>query len=151
MYLWIKAAHVVAVLIWMAGMFALAHRLADSDDGAPLEPFLQLDRNWTIWAMALAYGVGLWMASQARWWMHPWFLAKFGLAVAMGGLHGSLVAAVKRRQKGETARSWHRRAPLLVVALATAIVVLVVVKPAWALGNDRAQSTVNPNALARPK
>ncbi len=133
MYLWVKAVHVVAILIWMAGMLAMAHRLADSEDGDDFEPLLQLDRSWTIWAMALSYGLGLWMASQARWWMHPWFLAKFGLAVTMGGLHGSLVAGLKRRQKGQPGRSWHRRAPALVVALVTAIVVLVIVKPAWAI------------------
>lgn len=77
----------------------MAHRLAEpSDDDTDIARLRQLDGSWTVTAMSLAWALGFWMATQARWWIHPWFIAKFFVVLALSGWHGSLAppcAAVK--------------------------------------------------------
>lgn len=123
----------VAIVVWMAGMFSMAHRLAaETDDNSDIPRLRALDERWTVGAMAVAWVLGFWMASQARWWVHAWFVAKFLLVLAMSGLHGSMASALRRRldRPDSAPPRWHSHAPgVLFVALAL-IAILVVVKPA---------------------
>lgn len=113
-------------------MFSMAHRLAEpSDDDTDIARLRQLDGSWTVTAMSLAWALGFWMATQARWWIHPWFIAKFFVVLALSGWHGSLAAALRRRQEQPQLPSpaWHRRATALLLTCLVLIAIMVIVKP----------------------
>lgn len=133
MYLWVKAAHVAAVIVWMAGMFSMTHHLSQPE-GVSAEQWRRLralDASWTVVGMSAAIALGFWMATRARWWIHPWFVAKFCVAMLLAGAHGSLAASLRRRseESGEVGQRWHRYAPGLLLAAVMLIAVLVMVKP----------------------
>jgi protoporphyrinogen IX oxidase len=141
-YLWVKAAHIIFVIFWMAGLFLLPRYLIHHQDalGTPeaekwaereaklrkmiLEPSIAI-----VWALgaALAVNVGLLDGGAGLGWLH----AKLLLVFALSAYHGWAIGYARRLGKGE-ARLPARTLKLLneVPALAVVlIVVLAVVKP----------------------
>jgi putative membrane protein len=138
MYLWAKAAHIAAVMVWIAGMFSMAHQLARPDgvSASQWRRLRQLDTGWTVMGMSLAIGPGYWMATEARWWLQPWFVVKFCLAMGLAAAHGGMAKSVRRRAEATSeaegaswGRPWHRYAPGLLLLAVLLIAALVVVKP----------------------
>ena len=138
LYLWIKAAHVIFVIFWMASLFILPRYLVHHQDvhGTPEaakweERETKLRRVIMTPSMILVWVLGLTLATVLHAWGEGWLHAKLALVVVMTGYHGWMVAYAKKLAKGEatlTARQL-RMINELPALFVTFIVILVVVKP----------------------
>ena len=139
LYPWFKAAHVIAIIAWMAGMLYLP-RLFVYHAGAPAdspqsETFKVMERRLLTViinpAMIAAWVLGLWLAFDAGWFAAGWLQAKLALALALSALHGYFSAAARafaEDRNTRSARHWRIMNEVPTV-LMIAIVVLVIVKP----------------------
>jgi putative membrane protein len=137
-YLWLKAAHVIFVIFWMAGLFMLPRYLVHHQEalGTPeadkwIEREGKLRRIIMTPSMVLVWVFGLTIATAGHWWDQPWLHAKLLLVVLMTGYHGWMTAYAKRLATGTATLTGKQlrlinELPALFVAL---IVILVVVKP----------------------
>jgi len=138
-YLWMKAAHIIAIIAWMAGMLYLPRLFIYHCDAPPgsaqSETFKVMERRLLRViinpAMVLTWVLGLWLAWQGGFLTAGWFHAKLVLVLALSGVHGFFSGAVRRfaadanRTSQRAWRMWNEVPTLLMVA----IVILVVVKP----------------------
>jgi protoporphyrinogen IX oxidase len=137
-YLWLKAAHVIFVIFWMAGLFILPRYLVHHQEalGTPeaakwVERETKLRRMILTPSMLLVWAFGIAIATIGQHWAEPWLHAKLTLVLLLTGYHGWAVGYAKRLARGETRLSGKQlrlinELPALFVVL---IVVLVVVKP----------------------
>lgn len=142
-YLWVKAAHIIFVIFWMAGMFILPRYLVHHQEGLgdaaeearwtlrerKLRMIILTPAMIAVWALglALAVNLGLLEGIQGLAWLH----AKLFVVFLLSGYHGWAVGYSKRLAKGQAGLS-NRRLRMMneVPALAvTVIVILAVVKP----------------------
>ena len=142
-YPWVKAAHVVFVIFWMAGLFMLPRYLVYHQEATPgsVEAALWVEREdklrsmiltpsliavWVL-GLALAVNLGLLGGGSGLGWLH----AKLALVVALSGYHGWAVGYAKKLRSGKPLLTGKQlrminEVPALAVAL---IVVLVIVRP----------------------
>lgn len=140
-YLWIKAAHVIFVVFWMAGLFILPRYLVHHQDAlaagdtaetaAWVEREAKLRRVILTPAMILVFVLGILAATVGHWWGNGWLHAKLLVVLLLGAYHGWAVGYAKKLARGEATLSGRtlrliNEVPALAVAV---IVVLVVVKP----------------------
>lgn len=138
-YPWLKAAHVIAVISWMAGMLYLPRLFiyhCDATPGSETSATFKIMEQRLLRiiinpAMVATWVLGLWLAWQGGHFAAGWFHAKLALVLALSGVHGYFSAAVRRfaaDQNTVTARQWRlwNEAPTV---LMIGIVVLVIVKP----------------------
>ncbi|MBL0936851.1 MAG: protoporphyrinogen oxidase HemJ [Rhizobiaceae bacterium] len=138
-YLWAKAAHVIAVISWMAGMLYLPRLFvyhAEIGPGTPQsETFKVMEQRLLRViinpAMTVAWVLGLWLAWQGFGFSGGWLHLKIALVIAMSGLHGYFSKAVRlfaEDRNEKSARHWRlmNEGPTLLMIV---IVILVVVKP----------------------
>lgn len=137
-YPWLKAAHVIFVIFWMAGMFILPRYLVHHQEalGTPeadkwVERETKLRRVILTPSMILVWVLGLTIATVGHHWAAPWLHAKLTLVLLLSGYHGWAVGYAKRLARGEVRLSVRRlrlinELPAVFVVL---IVILVVVKP----------------------
>ncbi len=142
-YPWVKAAHVVFVIFWMAGLFMLPRYLVYHQEAAPgseeaaawvareakLRSMILTPSMILVWVLglSLAVNIGLFSGVPGLGWLH----GKIALVVVLSGYHGWAVGYAKRLGRGErrlTGRQLRllNEVPALVVVL---IVVLVIVRP----------------------
>jgi protoporphyrinogen IX oxidase len=138
-YPWVKAGHVTFVIFWMAGLFLLprfyvyhhATTPGSAEDRAWIE---REDRARTIIlmpAMLVVWALGLMLAIHLGAFHQGWFIAKFGLVVALTGYQGWMTAYGRKLAQGmrplenRTLRIMNE-IPGIAAAL---IVVLVIVRP----------------------
>ena len=96
LYLWIKAAHVIAVISWMAGMLYLPRLFVYHCDAAPgsvqSETFKVMERRLYRLiinpAMIATWVFGLWLAWKGFGFHGAWLHAKIALVVILSGVHG---------------------------------------------------------------
>jgi putative membrane protein len=138
-YLWVKAAHVIFVIFWMAGLFMLPRFFAyhqEADRGSP-ENLVWIDRERKLISIILnpsivavwAFGLALLVSSGAA--IEHWFQAKFLIVLLLSGYHGWLSVYAKRLSLGERRVSGKvmrllNEVPGIAVVV---IVFLVIVKP----------------------
>lgn len=138
-YEWMKAAHVIAVIAWMAGMLYLPRLFvyhASAERGsAQSETFKVMERRLyraiVNPAMLVTWAAGMWLAWKGFGFSGGWLHAKIALVVVMSGVHGYLGGAVRRfaeDRNEKPARHW-RIVNEVPTALMIAIVILVIVKP----------------------
>jgi len=142
-YPWVKAAHVVVVIFWMAGMFMLPRFLVyhqEAGIGTPeAERWIERERKirtiiitpsmilvWILGAL-LAANIGLFDGAPGLGWLH----AKIALVILLSAYHGWAVGYSKKLARGEAPRTGRQlrmfnEVPGLVVIL---IVILVIVRP----------------------
>jgi putative membrane protein len=138
-YLWLKAAHVVAVIAWMAGMLYLprlfVYHCAAPPGSPQSETFKVMERRLLTAiinpAMIAVWVLGLWLAWDSGLYRSGWLQAKFLLVLVLSGLHGHFSAATRafaQDRNTHSARYWRimNEAPAV---LMIAIVILVIVKP----------------------
>ena len=140
-YLWIKAAHVVSVIAWMAGMLYLPRLFVYHADvaagSAQSETFKVMERKLLRFimnpAMIISFLTGILLiittgagGPGTGYWMH----AKLVLVLAMGAVHGILSAQRKAFERGDNQKSekYFRILNEAPTVLMIAIVLLVVVK-----------------------
>lgn len=142
LYDWMKAAHLVTVTAWVAGMLALPplfalHVRAGPGPAADMLGLIEhrLIRHLVNPAMVATWGFGGWLVWEGGWLASGWFHGKLALVILLSAVHGSVSAETRRlaRPGGlETAR--HRRGFYMVlnvvgVLSAVGTVILVIVKP----------------------
>ena len=138
-YLWVKAAHVVFVIFWMAGMFMLprffVYHLAAPVGSAEDALWIERERRLlaiiirpaiiAVWLLGAALAVNYGFEGQG------WLYAKIAIVFAFSGFHGWLVKLAKKFARGERSIAERRlrlanELPSLVTIL---VVILVIVKP----------------------
>lgn len=137
-YLWVKAAHLIFVIFWMAGMFMLPrffvyhHGVApgSAEDGLWIERERRLLRIIINPAMAATWILGLMLAFNYGW-SEGWLHAKLFLVLLLSAYHGWLSGlrrsfARGERRIGEKALRLANEVPGVAII---AIVILVVVRP----------------------
>ena len=137
--LWIKAAHIIAVIAWMAGMLYLprlfVYHAEAPAKSAMSETFKVMERRLLKViinpSMIVVFLTGLTLAYLTDYWRSPWLQAKFILVLALAGLHGYFARCVRHFAADANVRParffrFVNEAPSL---LMIAIVILVVLKP----------------------
>jgi protoporphyrinogen IX oxidase len=138
-YAWIKAAHVIFVIFWIAGLFMLprfyVYHQETEPGSAEEKKWIEREnklRNIIITpAMLLVWVLGLTLASITDAWSQGWFHAKFALVFLLSGYHGYMIgygrqlARGKRTVSGRTLRIMNE-VPGIFTAI---IVILVIVRP----------------------
>ena len=138
-YLWIKAAHIIFVIFWIAGLFLLPRYYVYHQESTPGS---QEERRWIdrerklrniiiTPAMILVWILGITLATVGHWWSSGWLMAKFAIVFALSGYHGYMVGYGKKLARGERPVSGKAlRIMNEIPGIATAvIVILVVLKP----------------------
>ena len=137
---WVKAAHVISVIAWMAGMLYLPrlfvyHAVAEVGSDKS-ETFKVMERRLLRGiinpAMIATWVFGLWMiiggwVSMSDGWLH----AKLFLVLLLSGVHGMLAKHVRmfRDNKNTKSQKYFRILNEVPTVLMIGIVILVVVKP----------------------
>jgi protoporphyrinogen IX oxidase len=142
-YPWVKAAHLVFVIFWMAGLFLLPRFLVyhqeDGLTGPQAAKWIERENKLrgmiltpsmiAVWVLGLtlAANLGLFQGEPGLGWLH----AKLALVVLLSGYHGWAVAYARRLARGRpslTSRQLRmiNEIPGILVAL---IVILVIVRP----------------------
>jgi putative membrane protein len=137
--LWIKAAHVIAVIAWMAGMLYLPRLFVYHCQTPPgsegSERFKVMERKLLKGiinpSMLAVWLFGLTLAWLTEAYLEPWFQLKFLLVVILSGFHGFLVRswrdfAADRNRRSERFYRMINEVPAL---LMIGIVILVIVRP----------------------
>lgn len=140
-YPWIKAAHIIAVVAWMAGLLYLprvfvyhAEAPADSDLSRTFEVMeRRLLRGIINPAMIAVLGLGLLLAGTPGIvdWHRGWIWAKLAVVAGLTAYHGGLARwrrAFAEHRNQHSSRFFRLINELPALAL-IAIVILVVVKP----------------------
>lgn len=139
LYLWMKAAHVIAVIAWMAGMLYLPRLFVYHCEAEPgskqSETFKVMERrllNVIINpAMVLVWALGLWLAWTGGFFASGWFHGKLLLVVALSGLHGLFSRCVRdfAADRNQRSQKFYRLINEIPAVLMVGIVILVIVKP----------------------
>lgn len=138
-YLWVKAAHVIAVISWMAGMLYLPrlfiYHLDAPKGSAQSETFKLMERRLLRViinpAMVISWVLGLWLVWKSGVWSSGWFWVKFVAVILMSATHGYFSASVRRFAADEntrTASHWRimNEVPTVLMII---IVIMVIVRP----------------------
>lgn len=138
-YEWLKAAHVIFVIFWIAGLFLLPRYYVyhqEAEVGAPeearwIEREAKLRNIILAPAMILVWLLGLSLAYVTNAWAETWLQLKLAAVILLSAYHGWLIGYGRKLAKGErpidgrTLRMLNEL-PGILTAL---IVILVVVKP----------------------
>lgn len=138
LYLWVKAAHVFAIIAWMAGLFYLPRlfiyhtQTTDSEGRTRFTTMEQkLYRLIMRPSMIASLVLGFWMLHlQPVWVKSGWFWVKFAVVIALLGYHHYCGAMIKRFADGnpQTER-WFRVFNEVPAVALIVIVIMVIVKP----------------------
>ncbi len=139
MYEWLKAAHIIAVIAWMAGMLYLPRLFvyhADTEKGSVRsETFKIMERRLLKAiinpAMIVTWVLGLILIWQGGWYTSGWLHAKVLLVLILSGTHGFLSRVVKdfAADRNERPQKFYRMINEVPTVLMIGIVILVIVKP----------------------
>ena len=135
-YFWLKAAHIIFVIFWMAGLFMLPRYFVYHQESAPGSPESArwVDREAKLlkiilWpSLAVVWVLGLALAWTTGAFSQGWFHAKLVLVLGLSGYHIWLAGYAKSLATGER-RLTGRRLRLLneVPGVAAALIVVLVV------------------------
>jgi len=138
-YPWLKAAHIIFVIFWMAGLFMLPRFFVYHQEAAEGSPeatawIEREDKLLTIImnpSMLIVWVLGLTLAYYLNLWTQPWFIAKLACVIALSGYQGWLIGYRKKLARGERLLSGKRLRMLNEVPgiAAAVVVILVVIRP----------------------
>lgn len=139
LYYWLKSAHLIFVIFWMAGLFMLPRFFVyhqESAEGSE-EATRWVDREARLIkiilnpSMVIVWLVGLLLAWHIGAFAEGWFHAKLLCVLGLSAYHGWMVGYAKKLARGERAMSGKQlrlfnEVPGIAAAV---IVILVVAKP----------------------
>ena len=147
LYPWLKAAHIIFVIFWIAGLFLLPRYYIYHQEAAPgsdeearwVERERKLRNIIIAPSMIVGWLLGITLAtlgpsfdpSVGTWWSHGWLHAKLLFVIGLSAYHGYMVGYGRKLAKGQRPVSGRalrmmNEVPGVVTAI---IVILVVVKP----------------------
>jgi putative membrane protein len=139
-YPWLKAAHVVAMTAWMAGLFYLPRLFVYHAETAP--PGTDLDATFQVMerrllraimtpAMIATWVLGLVLVWMGGWWTAGWLHLKLAAVLALSGFHGWCAARRRDFAEGRNSRTGrtYRIMNEVPTLLLLVIVAAVIVKP----------------------
>mgnify|MGYP003637904666 FL=1 len=139
LYLWLKAAHIIFVIFWMAGLFMMPRffvyhqecAVGSDEDGKWIEREGKLRKIILNPSLIIVWVVGLALAYNIGAFSQGWFHAKLLVVLLLTGYHGWMMGYVKKLARGE--RTMSDKALRLVNEVpgvtAAIIVILVIIKP----------------------
>ena len=137
--LWIKAAHLIAVIAWMAALLYLPRLMvyhADSAAGSEKSETFKVMERRLLNVIARPAMAAAWLLGGLLVWLvwpigEPWFWAKLACVVALSGYQAAVASWVRAFAEDRNRRSarFFRVANEVPTALMVAIVILVVVRP----------------------
>lgn len=138
-YLWMKAAHIIFVIFWMAGLFMLPRFLVyhqEAESGSDEEQ-RWVDRESRLRriilnpSLVIVWVLGLALTVNGGHFSEGWLHAKLLLVVGAVGYHHACRSLLGKFEQLQNRRSerWFRVFNEVTVLLFALIVVLVVVKP----------------------
>ena len=138
-YAWIKAAHIIFVIFWIAGLFMLPRFYVYHQESAPGS---EEERRWVerekrlrniiiTPSMILVWIFGLTLIHITGAWSQGWLHAKLAIVIALSGYSGWMVSYGKKLARGNRPVSGRAlRIMNEVPGIATIlIVILVIVRP----------------------
>jgi putative membrane protein len=138
-YPWLKAAHVIAVISWMAGMLYLPRLFVyhcEAEVGSKQsETFKVMERRLLRAiinpAMILTWVLGLTLVWLGHFHTAIWMQAKFVLVILLSALHGLLVRCWRdfASDRNQRSQRFYRIINEVPAVLMVGIVILVIVKP----------------------
>ena len=140
-YEWVKVAHLLSVISWMAGLLYLPRLMvyhAGAVEGGELSETLKVMERRLLKAimtpaMIASWVFGIWLGAMQGYWseLPLWFVGKLVLVLAMSAAHGWLGVQVKLFAADANSRSAKvfRVANEVPTVLMIGIVILVIVKP----------------------
>jgi protoporphyrinogen IX oxidase len=139
LYPWLKAAHIIAIIAWMAGMLYLPRLFVyhcDAPRGSiQSDTFKIMERRLLKAiinpAMIVTWVLGLILIWQGGWYTDGWLHAKVLLVLILSGLHGVYVRRLKdfAADKNTRPAKYYRILNEVPTVLMIGIVILVIVKP----------------------
>ena len=141
LYLWLKWAHIVSVISWMAGLLYLPRLFVyHAECGAHVpqaETFKVMERRLyrAIMTPAMAaswiFGLGLAASLQIGFWSDFWFWCKLALVLALSAFHVYLGRFVRRFARDDISRDsrFFRLINEVPTVIMLAVVFFVVFKP----------------------
>lgn len=139
MYLWLKAAHLIFVVFWMAGLFMLPRffvyhqeaALGSPENALWIERERRLIRIILNPAMIVVWVLGLWLAGMIGAFSQGWFTVKLLAVFGLTAYHAWMIGYARKLAAGQhTASGKTLRLVNEIPGIAAAlIIVLVIVKP----------------------
>ena len=139
LYIWLKSAHIIFVIFWMAGLFMLPRFFVYHQESAKAseEAAKWVDRESKLIKIILnpsiiiVWVVGLFLAWHIGAMAEGWFHAKLLFVLGLSGYHGWIVGYAKKLARGERKLTGKQLRLLNEVPgiAAAIIVILVVAKP----------------------
>ncbi|MEL6874727.1 MAG: CopD family protein [Pseudomonadota bacterium] len=139
LYLWLKSAHLIFVIFWMAGLFMMPRffvyhqesAVGSAEDGKWIEREGKLRKIILNPSLIIVWILGLILAYQIGAFTQGWFHAKLLAVILLSGYHMWMMGYVKKLARGERTMSDKKlRLVNEVPGIAAAIIIiLVIVKP----------------------
>jgi protoporphyrinogen IX oxidase len=139
LYPWIKAAHLIFVIFWMAGLFMLPRffvyhqecEIGSEEDRKWIDREAKLLRIILNPSLIIVWVLGLILVYQISAYKEGWFHLKFLIVLIISGYHGWMVSYAKKLSGGvRTLSDKQLRLANEVPGIAAAIIViLVILKP----------------------
>lgn len=139
LYLWLKSAHIIFVIFWMAGLFMMPRffvyhqecAAGSDEDRKWIEREGKLRKIILNPSLVITWILGLFLAYNIGAFSQGWFHAKLLMVLLLTGYHGWMISYVKKLARGE--RTMTDKALRLVNEVpgiaAAIIVILVIIKP----------------------
>ena len=139
LYLWLKAAHIIFIIFWMAGLFMMPRFFVyhqecavGSDEARKwIEREGKLRKIILNPSLVITWILGLFLAYNIGAFSQGWFHAKLLVVLLLTGYHGWMIGYVKKLARGERTMSDKalRLANEVPGIAAAIIVILVIIKP----------------------
>lgn len=138
-YLWVKAAHLIFVIFWMAGLFMLPRFFVYHQQcvAGSTEDKAWIDRETRLLgiilnpSMLIVWVLGLMLALDIGAFTMGWFIAKLLFVLALSAYHGWMAGYARKLARGERLLSEKKLRLINEVpgVAAAVIVILVIVRP----------------------
>ncbi|WP_417270985.1 CopD family protein [Celeribacter sp.] len=130
LYDFIKAAHLIALYVWVSGMVSVALALR-YPALIHMKSLKNYDRSVTTPAMILALVFGISLGVLGEWFTSAWLILKIVLVLGLSGLHGALVGNLRRAILNNANDMKPNGMIFLLIGstLLALIILLVVIKP----------------------
>lgn len=132
LFLTLKVAHLLSIIIWLAGILALPFILSAAAASPAPHLVAQTFRRWYLRLFSPAlfgiWGFGIAMMILGDFTWEPWMLTKIVIAFVLAGLHGPLSARLRKMASDEDYTLPQTGLPIFAAMLVLIVVILGLVE-----------------------